>query len=799
MNSATADPTDWAVLDNLLCQAIELEEAERTAWLDALAAEQPAVAVRLQQLLALADGGSVLDLLMSAPVLEGALAQLTETGAGTRFGSWVIQRHLGMGGMAEVYLARRALEEGEQFAALKLISAGPARPDLLNKFVREAAILSQLNDPRIARLIDTGRAADGRPWLAMEYVDGDPVDRGCDRLGLGLRERVALLIEVALAVDHAHRHLVVHRDIKPANVMLCADGRSIRLLDFGIAKVLAHTGPEPAGATRAFTLNFASPEQLSDAPVSTTSDVYQLGVLMYLLLTGVRPFRDVPQNPAAILQAMQEGATPPSTTVLALRQRHPQRCGLRAEKLAAVLAGDLDTIALKAMASEPQRRYLSAHELAADLSRWCNGEAILARPDVWYRLGRRMRKHWIAVAAAAACLLLIVAYALTVTWQSAALQAERDAARWALARAEATRRFLVGVIGTANPVQGDGTRDIREALIQATDAVEQEFRGQPDVAAETYAELGLVFQGMEDAANAERAFRRSLALAPISAGNASNARSVGALAMALVELGRAAEGRELIARNRDHIRQRFGEHSDEYVHLLTAEARVEQALVGSGEDKAAREAVVMGVLQQALALHNGLHPPGTAYDASIEGMRSDLEGSIGATYLRAGKAAQAVPFLRRHHAQQLRMHGPNAARTLSSRMNLATTLQKLGEYAEAGQLLSGLVEGVRREYGERPNKMVAFALGALGNQARLTGAYDESARYWAQAEAEAVGALGAEHPWPATARYRQAEALALGGHKAQAIVLLEALRRIEGRSDDLAARAEALLATTRKP
>lgn len=797
--SDTVEWEDWAALDRLLSHAIDLDDAQRETWLAELASRQPDTAARIRRLLALADRGSVLDTLMCTPLPEAALAQLTEVGRGARFGSWVVQRRLGVGGMAEVYLARRELEHGEQFAALKLIATGTMQPDLLGKFVREAAILSQLDDARIARLIDTGRAEDGRPWLAMEYVDGDPIDIGCDRHGLSLRARVGLLIEVATAVDHAHRHLVVHRDIKPGNVLLAADGSHIRLLDFGIAKVLSPADAEAASATRAFTLNFASPEQLCGGAVSIASDVYQLGVLAYLLLTGIRPFHAVEQNPAAILAAMQEGASPPSSAVLAHPQRQPARCGLRAERLSAQLAGDLDTIVLKAMAGEPQRRYLSARELGEDLARWCNGEAIAARPDAWYRLARKARKHWVAVAAAAACLLLIVAYALTVTWQRQALQAERDAARKSLVRAEATRRFLVRILGTANPVgEQAGSRDVRDALVEATDAVEQEFRGQPDVAAETYTELGLVFEGMEDAVNAERAFRRALELAPPAVQQAPNARSVGSLAIALANLGRADEGRALLAQHGERIRAYYGEVSDEHVNLLVATARVEQALAASAPDRPAHEAGIIAVLQRALALHDSLHPPlATAGDANVEGVRSDLEGSIGATLLRSGKAEQAVPYLRRHYAQQLRLHGENAARTLSSRMNLATTLQKLGEYGESAQLLNGLVDGVRREYGSKPNKMAAFALGALGNQSRLTGAFDASARYWAQAEAEAAAALGADHPWPATARYRQAEALALGGHGPQAIALLEGIVGLSGRSDDLVQRAATLLATTR--
>jgi tetratricopeptide (TPR) repeat protein len=803
MSEQTAAADDWNEENRLLDEALDLDPGARAEWLRRLAAARPGVAARLSRLLALADDAGPLDAVLSDPLLGTALARFVDAAApGLCFGSWVVQRALGVGGMSEVYLARRELEEGEQFAALKLISGAASGPDALAKFKREAAILSQLNDARIARLIDTGRTGDGRPWLAMEYVDGDPIDRGCDRHRLPVTERVRRMIDVAMAVDHAHRHLVVHRDIKPANVMLDADGQRIRLLDFGIAKVLAQTDEHPLAPTQVFTPQFASPEQLAGQPVSTASDVHQLGTLLYLLLTGQRPYRDVERSPAALMTAMQEAPPLPSQAVLAHPGGHGERCGIGADRLAQMLRGDLDTIVLKAMAAEPQRRYLSARDLADDLARWLAREPIAARPDAWYRYRRRLRKHWLLAAAAVACVLLILAYAATVTWQRQQLQAERDGARRSLARAEATRRFLVGVIGTANPIgEHGGARDIGAALAAATDAVEREFSGQPDVAAETYKELGLVFHGMEDAVNAERALRRSLALSDAAgAGAAPPAEVIGTLAISLADLGRAGEALPLLTERAPAIEAHFGRRSDEYILFLTAKARVEQALPPVGDQREALHATLLATLQEAQALHDALYPPGVkTYETRVEGVRSDIAGSIGNAYLRAGDAAAALPYARAHHQQQRALHGVGSARELSARMNLAAVLQKLAQYEASARLLESLVADMRREYRGKPNKMVAYAYGALGNQARLTNAYDEAARHWGEAEREARAAFGDAHPWLAVARYRRAEALGSGGHRDEALALLDDIAAIEGREDDLAGRAKALRDRLRQP
>jgi serine/threonine protein kinase len=799
MNPDESPAEDWTSIDRLLGSALDLESEARESWLQELARSQPRDADRVRRLLGLVEHCDIVDAMSRSVVCEEAMADVMSAGEGAHFGSWVVERPLGIGGMSEVVLARRELESGVQLAALKLLSVGLSGNEALTRFIREAAILSQLNDVRIARLIDSGRAGDGRPWLAMEYVDGDPIDSGCDRLGLPIRERVRLLIEVAKAVDHAHRQLIVHRDIKPGNVMLCNQGSEIRLLDFGIAKVLDPGRTDDTSAhTHAFTLKFASPEQLAGRSVSTASDIYQLGSLLYLLLTGRRPFHDREETPAAALLAMQEGASKPSRALSLDAVDQRTRCGIGAARLRKVLHGDLDTIVMKAMEFEPQRRYLGARELAEDLERWMRGDAIAARPDSMYRARKFIRRHRISLAAVALSFALVVAYALSLNQQRLQLRMERDTARKALARAEATRQFLYRVIDKENPNgEQTGAGSIESSLERAANTIEYEFKGQPVLAAETYVELGQAFDGRGDSEKAESAFRRSLEISSANDDSTPNASAISGLGLALVNLDRPDEAKRLIEKNIGNVEAYFGERSDEHVGMLLTLARAESSIASSGdpESRAKRELYVRSLLERALENHNALYP--TNSDApqpvAAEGVRSDLQASIGISFLRAGDVNKALPYLRAHYEQQLAIDGANAARTLTAQMNLANALQKLERYDESRALLANMVDDLRRQYGRGAHRMVAFALGALGNQSRLTGNFAEAAKYWAEAEQEARGAMGESSPWLGSAQFRQAEAIALGGNRVDAIAILEKILQTSPENEALVERTTELL------
>jgi serine/threonine protein kinase len=381
------DPLSWERVDRALRELLDLEADEQALHLDALRRAEPAMATRLERLLQASGQAPAFDSAeFIAGVAQTALREVSRHRSGQHFGAWELRELLGSGGMADVYLATRAIDDDLQSAAIKLVHV-PGAGWSTESLVREAQVLARLSDPRIARLLDFGRTDAGEPWVAMEFVEGLPIDRWCAQQAASVRERVRLMINVAMAVDHAHRNLVVPRDIKPGNVFVSSRDGAVKLLDFGIARALPTPGTDATRtALRAYTQAYASPEQLTGASVAVASDIYQLGQLLYLLLAESHPFDDAAINPAAQLQAMEAGPTPPS--------RRARAASASGRQLARQGGIDLDTIALKAMEFEPERRYFSARDFADDLRRWLDGEAISARRGRLYRAGRQLRRHW---------------------------------------------------------------------------------------------------------------------------------------------------------------------------------------------------------------------------------------------------------------------------------------------------------------------------------------------------------------------------------------------------------------------
>jgi non-specific serine/threonine protein kinase/serine/threonine-protein kinase len=348
-----------------------------------------------------------------------------QNSAQTRIGAYRLVSLLGKGGMGEVWLAERADAAYSKLVAIKFIATFLGNREAIEWFRRERQALARLEHPNIARLLDGGETEDGRPYLVMEYVDGIAIDAYCE--GLPLEQVLELFLQVCSAIEHAHRALIVHRDIKPANVLVTADGQS-RLLDFGIAKEM---GPLPAGdeeqtRTQAYTLHYASPEQMEGRPITVASDIYSLGALLYRLLSGKVPHAHT-TSALSQLQAIQTGQPQkPSRVVLEQMQLLDSERKRRSRRL----HGDLDDIVLKCLRREPELRYGTAGELIDDIHRYQTHEPVLARRgSIAYRGSRYLRRHWLAIGAAAALLLTLGGGLLATYWQAQLAEKERALAQ----------------------------------------------------------------------------------------------------------------------------------------------------------------------------------------------------------------------------------------------------------------------------------------------------------------------------------------------------------------------------------
>jgi len=402
------DTQDWQEVKRLFGEAIEMPEHERRSWLETVC---PDSEIRNEVLSLLEEHARSENFLEQPETCTGVLLDelFSSVQPGQTIGPWKLVREIGRGGMGVVF---EAVREGEDFRArfaLKLIRAGLVTPQLVERFRLERRVLSRLAHPGIAALLDGGTTDSGLPYLVMEYVEGVPIDQWCREKRLGIRQRVELILEVCRAVQHAHERLVIHRDLKPGNIFITPEGRP-KLLDFGIAKVLAGEAEDAPEATRTATYvltpDYASPEQITGAPPTTATDVYSLGVLLYVLLSGKRPYELAGLPPLEAMRRVVESDPRPPSTVAAPEFR-------------SLLRGDLDQIILKCLQKEPARRYSSAALLAADLEAWLEGRPVTAVPPSWrYRLARWARRNRAQAVVLVALAVSILAGGIATAWQA---------------------------------------------------------------------------------------------------------------------------------------------------------------------------------------------------------------------------------------------------------------------------------------------------------------------------------------------------------------------------------------------
>ncbi|QQP94941.1 serine/threonine-protein kinase [Lysobacter enzymogenes] len=440
--------------------------------------------------------------------------------AGERAGAFVIERELGAGGMGRVYLARRAVEDGEQRVALKLAASPLWAPQVQRRLRRERELLASLEHPNIARLIDVGELPSGQPYFAMEYVDGEPIAAWCDRHRLPLRARIELALQALAAVDYAHRRLVLHRDLKSSNVLVDSEGRA-RLLDFGIAKAVAPGAAATVDAQAFFSPASAAPEQVSGAATSVATDVYALGVLLYELLCGQLPLDADERSAAELTRAIAHEIPALASRRLArLEAREPERAAAVAQARGAAsaralrrqLQGDLDAILARCLRKEPEQRYASVERLGDDLRAWLHAQPVAARGgERWYRLGKFVRRQRLPLALATIAVALTAGFVVHTVLQARELAQARDRAEARRLQSERVTAFMVDLFRASDPSQARG-RDpsARELLARAAKGL-QENR-DPETRAALTAAIAEVEFNLSDYEAAERLSAEALRL-----------------------------------------------------------------------------------------------------------------------------------------------------------------------------------------------------------------------------------------------------------------------------------------------
>ncbi len=418
----------WQHVKSVLDDALERSGPERATYLEAACRGDEELRREVDSLLA---SEAEAEDFIETPVFRICRDDDKPLPEGQRIGAYRIVREAGRGGMGTVYVAERADEQFRRQVAIKVVRRGMDTDEILRRFRAERQILANLGHPNIAGLLDSGTTEDGRPYFVMEWVEGHRIDTYCNTRQLSTRDRLTIFRKVCSAVHFAHQNLVVHRDLKPGNILVTAEGEP-KLLDFGIAKLL-DPGEEALAFTRVdlrpMTPEYASPEQIRGEAITTASDVYALGVLLYVLLTGHHPFKTVTRDPQSLAKAICETSPPRPSSVVGQDEEIRRVPEAEVPILRRRLAGDLDNIVLMAMKKEPQRRYASVDQFSNDIERHLEGLPVIARKDtLGYRATKFVGRHKWGVGIAVLVLLVIVGFSISVTllWQRAVRERERS-------------------------------------------------------------------------------------------------------------------------------------------------------------------------------------------------------------------------------------------------------------------------------------------------------------------------------------------------------------------------------------
>jgi len=692
---------EWPAINRRLDEALSLEPGQRDTWLDALV-ETDSVKQTLRRLLQGAAAVETDDYLGELPKVALGPTEIEQANpadaahADAIIGPYRLIRELGVGGMGQVWLAERVDGGLKREVALKLPHLSWSR-GLADRMSRERDILASLDHPNIARIYDAGLDEQGRPYLALEYVEGEPIDVYGKKGALSVPDRLMLVLQVARAVAHAHARLVVHRDLKPANILVTAEGQ-VRLLDFGIAKLMEGDLTRETQLTqqsgRALTRDYASPEQIRGEPLGTASDVYSLGVVAYELLTEAKPYRLKRGSAAALEEAIESVDVRPASAAGTGRSRRR------------ALKGDLDAILNKALKKNVAERYASVEAFAQDIERHLGNLPVQARPDsLGYRMRKFVRRNMVPLTAATAVSVSLIAGLSVAILQTREARAQAH-------RAAAVQAFIRQVFGASNPQQAQG-RDIgaRELLRLGAARLETDLQDQPDVLADLQHEVGEILAKQGANAEAKPHFEKAITLYERLGLGATEAAVQARLALSdvLINESQYTPARALAQRCLDIAMRRFGSPPAWALH-----ARANLAFISAqqGEAKAAA-----ATLEQALTDHRR-----AGFPPSVE--TADALSDLGHAHMALGQYEQARDAYVQSVTELASVPSSAITDQLSARMNVQYARLFLEENDAVAHDMPELVAALDRHLGPK----AAHTLNArcLWAQALVaTGHYDE--------------------------------------------------------------------------
>lgn len=784
------DANRWEQIEGLFSTVIELPPFERAAFLDRACTGDVELRCEIEAMLT-ADNPS------RALWAEGCLlsSELPTTSpkalVGSRIGPYRLEALVGHGGMGEVYLARRDDGQFRQRVALKLVRSGTGSAEVLLRFCAERQILASLQHPNIARVFDGGLTADGRPYLVMEYVEGEPITDYCDRRRLPVEDRIRLFLKVCGAVQHAHQNLIVHRDLKPGNILVTEEGEP-KLLDFGIAKLLAPAEGisvvETGSEVRLMTLAYAAPEQVKGEPVTTVIDVYALSMLLYELLTGHYPYRLTEQVRAAVERVIieQEPVRPSTAVSRTVTVQHPggtahvltpeavsRARGTRPERLRRRLAGDLDTIMLTALKKKPERRYASVDAFLEDIRRYQAGLPLLAQKDTRaYRTKKFIRRHQVGVAVAAGLAALLLSFAGIY---ARGIQQEKQLAQHEAERAHLMVRIMQDLFETADPYTLSTRRGDSLLLALGQQKVENDLAGEPDLQVSLLATLGRIYRKRSKYDQARPLLEQALSMARATY-QGPHPRVIEALRDLggfYSELSAYEKAKDFYSEMLAMQREIYGEHHPSILVSLSLLAQLE-SLAGN---PAEAERLHRNIVAQSRTVHDATEPAHMRsvwrlarvlyvrgkYEEAEQALREVLAlrrnrfGEehpetahalhwLGLVLTDKGDFAASEQYLRQALAMQHRLLGNEHIGVAASLFGLGLLEKEQGRYEQAVAFLEQSITISRRVLGEG-HADVASRMQILGETYRLMGAYDQAKDVLEGAIRICRRTLGEDHAW----------------------------------------------------